>query len=128
MTVAASAAALAPAQNRLSVPQMLHVMRIEFHRARGQRYPVVSLMIAVDGADDIQERWGWQAKQNVMRVTYQHLRKVTSEHAFFGMALMSGDRIMAVFPNTAPARAGELGRLLTEGARGLEVPDGSERL
>jgi GGDEF domain-containing protein len=113
-----------PQKNRLSVPQMLHVMRIEFHRARHQSYPIVCLMIAVDGIDELREKHGYELKAQVMRETYGLLRKAASEHGFIGMALMSGDRVMAVFPSLEPTRGGELGRVINEGARALKLRAG----
>ena len=115
-------------KSKLSVPQMLQVMRVEFHRARSQRYPISCLMIAADGIDTAQATHGYQAKQLLMRAAYDLLRKTTGQHAFFGMVLMSGDRLMAVFPNTPPTRAGELGRLLIESSRGLHVEWEEHRL
>jgi GGDEF domain-containing protein len=118
----------APQKNRLSVPQMLHVMRIEFHRARHQSYPIVCLMIAIDGIEGLTADHGYELKQRVMRETYGLLRKATSEHGFIGMALMSGDRVMAVFPSLQPSRGGELGRFLNEGARQLVIEAGGQKL
>ncbi|MBL8862686.1 MAG: hypothetical protein JNK02_11825 [Planctomycetes bacterium] len=99
---------------RLSITQMLSVMRVEFHRARTQRYPLCCLMVAVEGVDDLAAREGWQAKSSAMAAAYGLLKRVAREHGFIGMAIQSGDRIMAVFPNTSTERMGELGRLLCE--------------
>jgi GGDEF domain-containing protein len=118
----------APQKNRLSVPQMLHVMRIEFHRARHQTYPIVCLMIAIDGIEELTAEHGYELKQRLMRETYGLLRKATSEHGFIGMALMSGDRVMAVFPSLQPGRGGELGRFLNEGARALDLEAGGKKI
>jgi GGDEF domain-containing protein len=118
----------APQKNRLSVPQMLHVMRIEFHRARHQSYPIVCLMIAIDGLDALVAEHGYQLKQRLMRETYGLLRKATSEHGFIGMALMSGDRVMAVFPSLQPSRGSELGRFLNDDARALAIDVGGKKI
>ncbi|MFN0245198.1 MAG: GGDEF domain-containing protein [Planctomycetota bacterium] len=124
MTVTADTTA--PTQNRLTVAQMLHVMRVEFQRARTMKYPMACFMVAVDGLDELQERHGYQCKQFLMRATYDLLRRVTHQKGMFGMALMSGDRLMAVFPNMVPQRASELGELYNGGARALELPIGGE--
>lgn len=105
-----------PAQ-RLSITQMLSVMRVEFHRARTQRYPLCALMIAVDGLDVLAARDGWQAKTTEMQAAYDLLKRVAREHGFIGMAIQSGDRIMAVFPNTPTERMSQLGNLLVEAGR-----------
>ncbi len=117
MTAASSPETTAPTQNRLTVAQMLHVMRVEFQRARAQRYPITCLMVAVDHIDELHSAHGYQCKQLLMRTTYDLLRQVTHDANMFGMALMSGDRLMAVFPNMAPTRASELGSLFNAAAR-----------
>ena len=109
--------AQAPAATRLSIAQMLGVMRVEFHRARAQRQPMCCLMVAVDGMEGLLEKGAWQLKQAAMRAAYESLKTVARDRACFGMSLMSGDRIMAVFPSTAPAVLSEFGTALNERAR-----------
>ena len=113
---------------KLSISQMLGVMRVEFHRARAQRYPMCALMIAVDQLALIQEREGWKGKDEAIRLAYDALKTVSRKGGFFGMALMSGDRIMAVFPNTTASRMGELGAALNAQTRTITIACGSERL
>jgi GGDEF domain-containing protein len=96
---------------------MLGVMRVEFHRARAQRQPLCCLMVAVDGLADMQKRGGFSLKQAAMRAAYEHLKTVARERQCFGMSLLSGDRIMAIFPGTAPQRLSEFGNALVEHAR-----------
>src|SRR5687767_15408583 len=124
MTAAQTTQTTARTHGKLGIPQMLHVMRIEFHRARTQRYPLVCLMIAVDQLDNLLEQHGYEGKRLAVRSSYDLLRKVTGAHGFFGMALMAGDRVMAVFPNLSPARAGELGELLCAAAQTTEIEVG----
>lgn len=121
MTAATSPQATAQAQSQLSVTQMLSVMRVEFHRAVSQQYPMTCLMVAVDGLEGIAEAYGHPQKQRLMRAAYDCLRRMSREHSFIGMALMSGDRIMAVFPNTPATRLVQLGEAMTSFARSLQV-------
>lgn len=109
-----------PGQKQLTVAQMLHVMRVEFHRARSQRYPLVCAMLSIDGLEQVSETSGFGTKQSFLRSAYDLLRTTCREQACIGMALMAGERIMAVFPNLAPTRASDLGRTLCERARGIE--------
>jgi GGDEF domain-containing protein len=113
---------------KLSIAQMLGVMRVEFHRARTQRYPMCALMIAVDALKRIQEKQGWKGKDEAIRLGYDALKNVSRKGGFFGMALMSGDRIMAIFPNTSAARMGELGAALNAAARQITIDCGGDRL
>jgi GGDEF domain-containing protein len=101
----------------LSIAQMLGVMRVEFHRARTTRVPLCTLMVAVDDLVRIQERHRWHGKDAAMRAAYETLKAASKELGFFGMALMSGDRIMACFPNTEPTRLSQLGNRMVERAR-----------
>src|SRR5262249_29860646 len=96
-----------PAGSKLSVAQMLSVMRVEFHRARAQRYPLCCLMVAIDGLAALRSKHGNAAKETAMRAAYDLLKDIARERTFIGMALMSGDRIMAVFPNLAPSKLSE---------------------
>lgn len=120
----ATAARQAP---RLSITQMLGVIRVEFHRARTQRYPLCCLMIAVDGLDAVTQREGWQAKSAAMTAAYELLKRVARQHGFIGMAVQSGDRIMAVFPNATTERMSELGRILLEAGRALATTSSAGR-
>jgi len=106
-----------PAASRLSIAQMLGLMRVEFQRARAQRQPMCCLMVAVDGLDEMQKRGGFALKQVAMRTAYEHLKTVARERACFGMSLLSGDRIMAIFPGTAPAVLSGFGTALCAHAR-----------
>jgi GGDEF domain-containing protein len=102
---------------QLSIAQMLGVMRVEFHRARSARQTLCTLMIAVDNLDEIFETYYWPGKDAAIRAAYDLLKSCCKELGFFGMALMSGDRIMAVFPNIEPGRLSELGNRIVEAAR-----------
>jgi GGDEF domain-containing protein len=117
-----------PGQKQLTVAQMLHVMRVEFHRARSQRYPLVCAMLSIDGLEQISESSGFGTKQSILRAAYDLLRATCREQACIGMALMAGERIMAVFPNLAPTRASDLGRTLCERARGIERSTGDGKV
>ncbi len=96
---------------------MLRVMRVEFQRAGVQRQPLCCLMVAVDGIADMQRRGGFTLKQAAMRAAYEHLKTVARERQCFGMSLLSGDRIMAIFPGASPSRLSEFGNALVEHAR-----------
>lgn len=117
MTQPSSPRPVKPAGSKLSIAQMLGLMRVEFHRARAQRQPLCCLMVAVDGLADMQKRGGFALKQAAMRGAYENLKTVARERQCFGMSLLSGDRIMAIFPGTPPARLSEFGNALVEYSR-----------
>src|SRR5438876_9167450 len=94
MTEINQAQAKAGTAPTLSIAQMLGVMRVEFHRARTQCYPLCCLMVAVDSMPRIFERHGWEGKDAAMRAVYELLKGAAREHGFFGMAILSGDRVM----------------------------------
>jgi GGDEF domain-containing protein len=130
MTAATSPKTSEASQQRsqLSVSQMLAVMRVEFLRARTQKYAITCLMIAVDGLPEALELYGYEAKRDLMRATYDCLRRASRELGFIGMALMSGDRIMAVFPNSGPKQLSKLGDALCSAASQVEVPAGDGKI
>jgi GGDEF domain-containing protein len=125
MTATREGTAARPAP-RLSIAQMLGVMRVEFHRARTQRYPLCCLMVALDGLAAIEQRHGWKGKAAAMGAVYELLKREARAGGHIGMAIQSGDRVMAVFPNTAPERMAALGASLVEAARCLDVRVGDE--
>ncbi len=108
---------------RLSIAQMLGVIRVEFQRARAQGYPLCCLMVAVDGLDDLSARRGHQAKAAAMGAVYDLLKRLAREGGYIGMAVQSGDRVMAVFPNTNPERLARLAADLLAGAAALPGPE-----
>jgi GGDEF domain-containing protein len=111
---------------QLSIAQMLGVMRVEFHRARTARQPLCVLMVAVDSLEAIFNEHYWPGKDAAIRAAYDLLKSCCKELGFFGMALMSGDRIMAVFPNTEPGRLSTLGNRIVEAARTLPFKIGEK--
>jgi GGDEF domain-containing protein len=74
-------------------------------------------MVAVDGLTGMLGKGGFALKQVAMRSAYEALKTVARERECFGMSLLSGDRIMAVFPSTSPARLAEFGHALCAYAR-----------
>jgi hypothetical protein len=84
-------------------------------------------MIAVEGTDELAAREGWEAKSAEMGAAYDLLKRVARQHGFIGMAIQSGDRIMAVFPNTPTDRMGDLGRLLVEAGAAVAATSASGR-
>src|SRR5262249_35609324 len=70
-----------------------------------------------DGLADMQKRGGFALKQVAMRAAYENLKTVARDRQCFGMSLLSGDRIMAIFPGTPPARLSEFGNALVEYSR-----------
>src|SRR5258708_12892997 len=87
-----------------------------------------ALVVGVDALARIQEKQGWKGKDEAIRLAYDALKQASRKGGFFGMALMSGDRIMAVFPNTTASRMGELGAALNAAAREITVDCGGARL
>lgn len=71
---------------RLSITQMLGLMRVEFQRARAQRTHLCCLMVAAPEGQSTQ-------------AAYEVLKQASRERAVFGMALCANQRIMAIFPN-----------------------------
>jgi GGDEF domain-containing protein len=127
MTATSEQGASRPAP-RLSTAQMLGVIRVEFHRARSQGYPLCCLMVAVDGLDETAALHGWEVKARAMGDVYAALKRLAREHGFIGMAIQSGDRIMAIFPNCTPERMKQLSELLLAEARTLELYADGEQL
>jgi hypothetical protein len=99
-----------PRPPQLSIAQMLGVMRVEFHRARPRAAAVHAHDRGRQPRRDLRDAL-LAGKDAAIRAAYDLLKSCCKELGFFGMALMSGDRIMAVFPTSSPAacRSSETG-------------------
>jgi len=104
----------------LSLAQIQHLMRVEFSRAQRYGYPIVCLLVAVDQLGVLRDRFGYDAKEEVVDAVIALLHAQTRGSDFVGR--MPDDRFMIVVPHGDPAKVEVLARRLLEGAAALELP------
>ena len=87
-----------------------HLMRVEYDRAKRYEYPAAVMMIEVDRLEYLQDLYGWESKEEILRTVVRLLRSTTRDSDFLGC--MQASRILVVFPHadekTAVAIAGRL--------------------
>jgi len=118
-TPAADAAApAAPAKQRLSTAQMLHLMRLEMDRALRHGYPITALVVGLDGFDE-EHHLPW--RRALMPAIFQELKAVTFQNDVRGLGVWTERFQLAVFPHVTPDRLLKLADDVLERARGLKV-------
>lgn len=104
-------------QGLFSPADMERLMRAEFDRAQRYKYPLVSALISVDRLGQLQDLYGYESKDEILRAVVGVLKAATRESDYLGH--LQSDRLMAVFPHTAPETAGLLARRILTGAKKL---------
>jgi diguanylate cyclase (GGDEF)-like protein len=93
------------------------LMRAEFDRAQRHKYPIVCLLIAVDRLDQLQDLYGIESKDEILEGVVGVLRGATRDSDYLGF--LRDDRIVALFPHTAPESGAMLAKRLLAGAKKL---------
>jgi diguanylate cyclase (GGDEF)-like protein len=104
-------------QGLFTPAEIERMMRIEFDRAQRHKFPIVCMLIAVDRLVHLQDLYGHESKDEILQAVISVLRAATRDSDYLGF--MHDDRLLAIFPHTAPESAGLLARRLLSGARKL---------
>jgi diguanylate cyclase (GGDEF)-like protein len=104
-------------QGLFSPADMERLMRAEFDRAQRYKYPLVCALIAVDRLGQLQDLYGYDSKDEILRAVVGVVKSATRESDYLGH--LQADRLMAVFPHTAPETASLLARRILTGAKKL---------
>lgn len=91
-----------------SPSEVEELMRVEFARAARHKYPVVCMALGVDRLAQLADLYGYESKEEVLRAVVTVLRAETRDSDF--LCLRQDDRLVALFPHTAP----ELGAFLAK--------------
>ena len=104
-------------QGLFSPVEIERLMRVEFERAQRHKYPVVCMLIAVDRLGQLQDLYGYESKDEILQGVVSVLRAATRDSDYLGF--LQDDRLLALFPHTAPEAGGLLARRLLAGAKKL---------
>lgn len=96
-------------------------MKGEFDRAQRYRFPIVCMMLGVDRIESLNDLYGFQSKKDILNSVADLLKGVTRASDFLGC--MVDDRLLVVFPHTAPDVASVLAQRLLARARELRFED-----
>ena len=100
-----------------TLAQIRHLMRIEFSRAQRHGYPLVCLMIGVDGLGPLRDRLGYDAKEIVMDGLVAVLDRETRTSDLIGR--LPDDRFLVVVPHAKLERMQEVAERLLQAARSM---------
>lgn len=78
--------------------QLVHLMKVEFARARRYRLPLTFLVLSIDRLNDLSRNFGYKARDLVIERFRAILRRDTRNCDFIGR--MREDRILLVLPHT----------------------------
>ena len=109
-----------------SLVQIQHLMKVEFSRAQRYGYPLLCLLLGVDGLASLRERHGDDAKQRVMEAVIALAQAETRSSDFVGR--LSDDRLLLVVPHARKEYAQVLPERLLSACRGLELEAEGVRL
>jgi len=105
------------AQSLFSAEDVERLMRAEFDRASRHKFSLVVMLVGVDRLGQLQDLYGWESKDEILRAVVSMLRGSLRDSDLLG--LTQDDRLLLVFPHTTPESAGLLARRMLAGARKL---------
>src|SRR5258705_511169 len=106
-----------PVQGIFSPRELESQMRIEFERAQRHKLPIVCMLVAVDRLAQLQDLYGHESEQEILRSVIGVLRASTRDSDL--LTPLADDRLLAIFPHTPPDVAAGLARRVLAGARKL---------
>jgi diguanylate cyclase (GGDEF)-like protein len=104
-------------QGIFSPPEIERQMRIEFERAQRHKYPIVCMLVRIDRLSLLQDLYGQESQAEILRAVIGLMRASTRDSDLLGW--LPGDRLLALFPHSAPDVAAALARRVLAGARRL---------
>jgi diguanylate cyclase (GGDEF)-like protein len=105
------------AQGLFSGSDIERLMRAEFDRAQRHKYALVVMLLAVDRLGQLQDLYGYESKDEILRAVVGTLRDSMRDSDQLGM--MQDDRILAIFPHTTQEQGVVLARRILAGAKKL---------
>lgn len=100
-----------------SPAQIQHLMRVEFERAQRYQYPVVLLLIAVDRLAQLQDLYGSELRDSVLRALTSQLRSTSRASDIMGCLI--DDRLLVLVPHTPAEGAAVLAKRILDGVRSV---------
>jgi len=106
-----------PGRGLFSPRETEQLMRVEFERSQRHGLPLVCLLLGIDRLGTLQDLYGREAREEILAASLGALRRITREHDL--LCALSDDRIVALFPQSAPEIGAQLARKLLEAARDM---------
>lgn len=100
-----------------SAAEIEGLMRVEFERAQRHKIPLVCMLLAIDRLGQLQDLYGFEAKDDIVRAVIDALRGAMRDSDHLGR--LDDDRLLAVFTHTTPEIGAMLGKRLLASAKKL---------
>jgi len=105
------------ARDLFSPQQVQQLMRVEFDRSKRHGHPLVMLLIAVDRLAQLQDLYGAELRDDVLRAVAGLVRSSTRASDALGCVL--DDRLLVLTPHTPAEGAASLAKRILEGVRAM---------
>lgn len=107
-------------KQRLSTPQMLHLMRLEMERALRHEYAISCLVIGLDGFNGDGDL---ALRKLIMPGVFHQLKAVTFHNDVRGLGIWTERYLLAVFPHVTPEKITSLAAEILARAAHVELPE-----
>ena len=105
------------ARDLFTPQQVQQLMRVEFDRSKRHGHPLVMLLIAVDRLAQLQDLYGAELRDDVLRAVAGLAR--SSSRASDALGCMLDDRLLILTPHTPAEGAASLAKRILEGVRAM---------
>ena len=86
-----------PEPGIFSYAQILHLLKIEFSRARRYQYPLAAVLIQIDRLDNLKELYGYQMRDMIEDQVVAAISQQSRGSDFLGKL---GERLIMILPHT----------------------------
>lgn len=105
------------ARDLFTPQQVQQLMRVEFDRSKRHGHPLVMLLIAVDRLAQLQDLYGAELRDDVLRAVAGLVR--SSSRASDALGCTLDDRLLVLTPHTPAEGAASLAKRILEGVRAM---------
>jgi diguanylate cyclase (GGDEF)-like protein len=100
-----------PDPGLFNYPQIMHLLKVEFSRARRYQYPLSCILLQIDRLENLRDLYGYHMKDMVLDHVVSIVRRNSRTCDFLGK---TGERLMMMLPHTDGDGVRSLARRIQE--------------